>query len=426
MKPRRRPTDTREQKEKRKLANSSSSALDDSVVENTPSTVKVKQLSKRCKKKDSKDLKSVQESGSILTHFSLSRRQSSCTVTDIGLAASADTVRDTVRDSDTMTTYTLADVMAKLEVNNTKIDELLASIHTLKVENDSLKNSVAMIVKEGEVVKSAADTACYRAQMADSRSNDLEQYGRNYNIRMYGVPEAEKETNEQCEEKVLAIFKEKLGLKDITLKDIDVAHRLGERRQLNQERGGRAIIVRFISRRVRNLVISKRRLLKKKPGQKERPVTIVEDLTRNNYQLYQRARMTEGVQECWSIMGKVFVKNPSGQTRRIREQSDLVGLGGPAPTREFSQGQQAAGGTRRPVRRGRGGYQEYYQEPRGSSRGGGASYRGYRGGASNRGGGARYAVTGGRGMVRHTQNVQFGEWHTDNGSDSDKDYDSWQ
>lgn len=132
-----------------------------------------------------------------------------------------------------------------------------------------------------------AEGANIRAKVADDRSNNNEQYCRNYNIRIYNLIEPENETPEECEEAVLKLFKEKLCLINIVSKDLDAVHRLGKKKKKNSDDnsdgGPRAVIVRFVSRRTRNEVISKRRLLKKKNGQTTRAVTIAEDLTKTNY-----------------------------------------------------------------------------------------------------------------------------------------------
>jgi len=135
----------------------------------------------------------------------------------------------------------------------------------------------------------------------------------------------------------LKLFNQRLGLRDIKASDLDAVHRLGKKQE-----GPRAIIVRFLSRKIRSEVITKRRLLKKKPGQTARPVTIVEDLTKTNYLLYRRARMTEGVKECWTTMGKILIKTHSGLTKRIRRLSDLAELDNPDIIPQSQEGRMKA------------------------------------------------------------------------------------
>jgi hypothetical protein len=226
--------------------------------------------------------------------------------------------------------------MNKLCSNSDKMDrmtqlmeKLEASMHTLQVENDTLKKELEVMKRVGEATKNVADGADLRARVADTRSNDNEQYARNYNVRIYNIPEPEKETATDCEKTVLKLFHQNLGLTHIEARDLDAVHRLGRKKKsdvdVNGDKG-RGIIVRFVSRRTRQEVISKRRLLKKTPGQTTKAVTITEDLTKNNYILYSRARGADCAKECWTSMGKVFIKTKSGSTVRLRSLTDLAQL----------------------------------------------------------------------------------------------------
>jgi hypothetical protein len=217
-------------------------------------------------------------------------------------------------------------IMAKLDSTGGKIDKLTsvmermeANLFVLQQENDRLKKEVAELREKGVSVQEASKAAVFRAQRAESMANFNEQYSRNYNLRIYFVPEPENESVHQCQETVIKLFHNKLGLKDISKKDLDAVHRLGPK-NTGKTRG---IIVRFVNRQTRDEVIQNRRKLKKSPNQTTPAVVIVEDLTKQNYQLYQRARMAENTQQCWTSMGKVFIKTKSGEIKRIRNQSDV-------------------------------------------------------------------------------------------------------
>ena len=233
-----------------------------------------------------------------------------------------------------------------------------------------------------------------------------EQYQRNFNVRIFNVPESPNETMSECEEKVMKLFKEKLEV-DVKISDIDILHRLGpksktkqnntekdpgvvepaveknEENQMDNEENrnlsqpsesvidsqsalapGRAIIVSFISRRIRKMVLANRSKLKKTPGQKTAPIIITEDLTKWNHTLLNKARDSEkfdgGV---WSQDGKILAKR-NGRTVHIKGFNDLVQDGPPHPgydTMSHNRRRRRGGG------RGRG-------YPRGGFRGG-SSFR---------------------------------------------------
>ncbi|XP_076455802.1 uncharacterized protein LOC143290334 [Babylonia areolata] len=110
--------------------------------------------------------------------------------------------------------------------------------------------------------------------------NDQEQHGRQWNIRVFGVREAQgQETAEDCLKKCLSIFTEKLEV-PVSVSDIDIAHRTGK-----VGAGGgrpRPIIVRFMSRGKRGQVLTARRKLK------QTGITVGEDLTQTNYRLLKK------------------------------------------------------------------------------------------------------------------------------------------
>ena len=75
--------------------------------------------------------------------------------------------------------------------------------------------------------------------------HDLQQYQRRDSLRFLGVgPDKGRDTTKDCEEKVLAIINEDLGLNHILATDISIAHRVGMR-----ENRPRPIIVKFLSRK---------------------------------------------------------------------------------------------------------------------------------------------------------------------------------
>ena len=87
--------------------------------------------------------------------------------------------------------------------------------------------------------------------------NDLQQYSRRWNLRVFKMPE--KETAADCIAKVCAIFSDKVGI-PITASDIEVAHRTGQRSSTR----ARPILVRFFDRKKSDSVIISRRNLKNK------------------------------------------------------------------------------------------------------------------------------------------------------------------
>ena len=181
------------------------------------------------------------------------------------------------------------------------------------------------------------------------------------------MAETEKwETAETSEDKVLAIIRDKLELRHVKSEDIEIAHRIGKRNQ----KGARAVIVRFMSRKVKNEVFrNRKKLMEKKCG-----VFIVEDLTKKNYQLLAKAKDNPHVDKVWTANGKVFVKTKNSKIVQIGSLQDLDAL--PLPGDIIAGGDTTSTPARtrdevtQPHRRGQG------RRGRGSVRGG--SRRSYR------------------------------------------------
>nr|KAG5708756.1 hypothetical protein BaRGS_031910 [Batillaria attramentaria] len=113
----------------------------------------------------------------------------------------------------------------KLDSVGKEVEEIRGVLFELRRENDSLKTELAKCKVEATEQRRMAEEAKYEAALARERAEDLEQYGRRNNVRVFGVPETDKETAEQCEQKVLKIIQDKLQLSGIQSHHIDALHR---------------------------------------------------------------------------------------------------------------------------------------------------------------------------------------------------------
>ena len=133
-----------------------------------------------------------------------------------------------------------------------------------------------------------------------ARINDLEQYSRKNNLRVFGIPDKDrKESSSVSEQLVLKLFKEKLGINWINPSDIEIAHRTGR----FSENSSRAIIVKLVSRKTKTEIIMKRTKLKGKG------ISISEDLTVENVRRLKKLNDLDVCTQSWSHGGKLFCKN---------------------------------------------------------------------------------------------------------------------
>nr|KAG5694729.1 hypothetical protein BaRGS_031545 [Batillaria attramentaria]KAG5695738.1 hypothetical protein BaRGS_004483 [Batillaria attramentaria] len=186
----------------------------------------------------------------------------------------------------------LCSVVDKLEKMTTEMEKVQGSIFELRQENAALKRDIERYKAEADEAKQTADEAKLRATLADQKADEVAQYTRRNNVRIFGVPESESESVEECEAKILEIFNKKLGV-SLAPKDLEATHRLGKKKppklrdgdndsDSDEENRPRAIIVRFVSRKSVQAVLSNRRKLKNSR------IVITEDLTVPRYQLLMK------------------------------------------------------------------------------------------------------------------------------------------
>ena len=157
---------------------------------------------------------------------------------------------------------------------------------------------------------------------------DLDQYHRRINLEVSGVPEKKEEKPENI---VLEIA-QKIN-PDITANDIDIAHRLGPKRE-DRERP-RPIIVRFNNRRSRNAIYDERRKLKNVTTrdfgfQGRGKIFINENLIASTKELLgevNKARKSAGFKFLWTHNGRIYVKkNETAFPVIIHGKEDLCKL----------------------------------------------------------------------------------------------------
>ena len=230
------------------------------------------------------------------------------------------------------------DLMKKLCTNGSDIAKLFDSFEhlrsdllALQLENDRLRKEVKEAKEREDKLHSKLEEVKRTADLADSRSEELACYVRRNNIRIFGVDETtgrdgRDETPAECEKKVLQLFREKLKVK-VELADIEAVHRLGGKKPASrpgpstqqQQRQPRGIIVRFVSRRVRDSVLYARRELR---GTRK---LIVEDLTPRAYSLLCKVRDDTAVcQQAWTKRGIVQMKTVNGRIVTVQSLRDLT------------------------------------------------------------------------------------------------------
>ena len=142
--------------------------------------------------------------------------------------------------------------------------------------------------------------------------NDIEQYGRRWNIKIWNVEDNMTETASQTTKKACDVFTNICQIK-VTPQDIEACHRLPAKDQTKR----RAIIARFRDRGLRD------RVWGNKSKCKNKGVSISEDLTFANFDMLSAAFKHEHCKSTWTINGKCFGKLVNDAKVRFQVGDDV-------------------------------------------------------------------------------------------------------
>lgn len=149
-----------------------------------------------------------------------------------------------------------------------------------------------------------------KLQEANEKIDNLEQYSRINNLRVFGCKEV---PNEAPVDVFVDFCRTKLNL-IIQPSDIDVAHRLR-----GKENGIRPMIVRFVTRTLKKKVFACKSKLK---GSK---IVLKEDLTPYSQSLLKKVSKVVPSNSAWTNDGKIFART-GNVIRHIRCDEDIIDL----------------------------------------------------------------------------------------------------
>ena len=187
-----------------------------------------------------------------------------------------------------------------------QMDKLESRMMDIELKTDNIEKELKASRTANEELKGIVQQQRFKIREAEQERNEIQQYARRWNLRLYKVKEESGQKDEDCVGKACTIFTRDVGIK-IVASDIEIAHRAGRPIQ------GRArpILIRFFDRKKRDEVIQNRRKLAGKG------VTIDEDLTQANYKLSKAAKDHSATIASWSTNGKVLAKMKNGVVVRL-------------------------------------------------------------------------------------------------------------
>lgn len=197
----------------------------------------------------------------------------------------------------------------------TAVDEYVSSTQFKQSLPDSLQFDVGNLkdtVKSSQEIIAGLEEA---NSLLREQLDDLEQYTRRTNIRIFGIPEPTGTDPEDTDKKAIDFFTKELGI-TVSSNHISRSHRTGKR-----GRTPRPIIVRLLHHNMKVQILRKRRDLKAR----ETDFDIREDLTqcRRDILRYLHHDIPEGlIDKVWTIDGIVFMR-PTSRTSVIEKCTTL-------------------------------------------------------------------------------------------------------
>lgn len=195
---------------------------------------------------------------------------------------------------------------------NLQQEKLESMIFDLKEALEQKDNAIDILTNSNTEIWQELQQTNYKNIILSDKVNELEQYSRRNNIRIFGVKDKKEETIQETEYIVRETLRKYLNL-NFTSNEFDICHRIGP---FNASTN-RAIIVRFIYRKSKVITISKRRKLKGSG------IIISEDLTPQNVRRLQEIKSLNCVKDSWSKDGRLYAKDNNNLIKEVKSRDVL-------------------------------------------------------------------------------------------------------
>lgn len=221
---------------------------------------------------------------------------------------------------------------AKLNESVKSIHETLAGIQlrmaSIETENTALKEECLRLSKQNQFLYSEVN-------IIKCEFERFQQYSRNSNIEIKGVPQSQNEDIYNILELVAKVLRVPFNRADIS-----TAHRLQKPRD---EKLHPSIVVQFISRSTRSSWLTAARKLRITASDLVStlpavPVYVNEHLTRHNKSILGRAKYlvrTEKLEAAWTRDGMIFIRQSEGSpTKRVCSLEEVNAIAGVADEKQ--------------------------------------------------------------------------------------------
>lgn len=201
---------------------------------------------------------------------------------------------------------------------NQRIDSQASEIFDLNKKCERLEKANRDLITENADLRGSVKSLSNKIDFLAQSIDDLEQYSKGSNLLLHGIPVmADMGSDESnLNSRVVDYINDNLAI-TISENDISALHRLTRSAQNTQANASPSsiktppILIQFANRKTRNLVLSKRKLLK---GKK---VLLTEHLTTKKTQMLKKVNelvTAKKLLSSWTHDGRILAKNLNNET----------------------------------------------------------------------------------------------------------------
>lgn len=215
---------------------------------------------------------------------------------------------------------------------STALAEQAKGLQYLSDEYDDLKLFKGTAQKELKCLNTKLTELTLKVDKISEQIDSIEQYSYNYNLKIVGVPQIlEHETSEDTASLCIKLFSS-IGTTNISLQDIDIAHRIPSQRSTGKPN---AIICKFTRRLAKDKVLSRKRGTRTitpadlglDPQTQIQHIGIFEHLTPRMQQLLYEAKRFQAeynYKYCWSKSTSIFLRESDvSRIIKLRNMAEL-------------------------------------------------------------------------------------------------------
>ena len=214
----------------------------------------------------------------------------------------------------------------RLDCQSSEIFELNKKVESLERQNKALESSNTQLNDRINHMNTKMESLI-------SSMDDLDQYSRNTNLLLHGVPMIPSQDGREpnLTQHVVGILNSNMGL-SIQESEITTVHRIGKPQTISSALSSAShqgasltrpapLIIQFVSKKIRNETLSQRKNLKGKA------ISLTEQLTTRRAGLLKKCTdllTQKKVNGAWSHDGRILIKTLNNRTLVVSNEQDLV------------------------------------------------------------------------------------------------------